>query len=247
MAVPAGGVADGVDDGAGDLEQRSQRELVRMARQRSIRGAYRMRKPELIAALRRAEAIEYADNLDLDAPADAAEPRAQERRREDRERARRRTLLVGVAALAAVTVLVVILVLALAGGGSGSDVGSTKSAGATDYKLVGVTTQDAIGSLASKNGTFVVADIELTPPSGLRPFAPAAPATLVGGDDVTYEPSTEAAGALGSESLANEQVQPGTPTAGKIAFDVPSAAVSGSKLILRDLGGSDQATFTTGL
>jgi hypothetical protein len=235
--------------GAEELEQRTQRELVRLARQRGIRGAYRMRKPELIAALRRAEAIEYADNLSVDGPADelAQEPRAQ-RRRGDRQRARRRTVLIGIAALAALTVLVLVLVLVLGGGGSGSGVGDTKSAGATTYKLLGVTTQDTIGSVRASDGsTFVVADIELTPPSGLRPFAPVSPATLVGGDGVTYEPSAEAAAALGSESLANQQVTPDTPARGKIAFSVPKAAAPGSKLILRDLGGSAQTTFDTGL
>jgi hypothetical protein len=240
MAVRPGGVED--------LEQRSQRELIRLARQSGIRGAYRMRKAELIEALRRAQAIEYADNLKVDGSlADTTEEqREAQRRRAERQRARRRAALIGVAAVAAVAVLVVVLVLVL-GGGSGSDVGATKSAGATTYKLLGVTTQDAIGSLPSHGGTFVVADIELTPPSGVRAFAPVAPATLVGGDGVTYEPSAEAASALGSDSLATKQVKPGTPTAGKIAFDVPPAAVPGSKLILRDLGGAEQATFKTGL
>ena len=240
MAVRAGG--------AEDLEQRSQRELIRLARQRGIRGAYRMRKAELIEALRRAEAIEYADNLKVDGSLDDAtqEQREAQRRRVERERKRRRAAVIAVAAVAALTFLVVVLVLVL-GGGSGSDVGATKSAGATTYKLLGVRTQDAIGSLPSREGTYVVADIELTPPSGLRAFAPVAPATLVGGDGVTYEPSAEAAAALGSDSLATKQVKPDTPTAGKIAFDVPPAAVPGSKLVLRDLGGSDQATFNTDL
>jgi hypothetical protein len=144
-------------------------------------------------------------------------------------------------------VIVVVLALMLRGGGSATGVGDTATAGATSYKLVDVSTQDAIGSVQPEKGTFVVADIELTPPEALQPFASVAPATLVGGDGVTYEPSEEAASALGSESLAGKQVQPGEPTAGKIAFDVPPEALPGAKLALRDLGGSSQTTFDTGL
>jgi hypothetical protein len=239
MAVQTAGVEE--------LERLPQRELVRRARQRGIRGAYRMRKPELIEALRRAEAMEYADNLSVGESLEDGAGERDGQRRQDRHRARRRSALIGVAALAAITVLVVVLVLVLGGGGSGSDVGQTKSAGGTAYKLLSVTTQDAIGSLPSSKGTYVVADIELTPPSGLRPFAPVAPATLVGGDGITYEPSVEAAAALGAESLATKQVKPGTPTEGKIAFDVPPAAVTDTELILRDLGGSAQTSFKTGL
>jgi hypothetical protein len=233
-------------DGAQDLEQLSQRELVRMARKRGIRGAYRMRKAELVEALRRAEAREYADNLKVDVPLeDGAEPRAQ-RRQEDRRRARRRSVLFLAGAVAAVVLIVVVLVLALSGGG-GSDVGATKSAGATTYKLLAVTTQPAIGTLTARNGTFVVADIEVTPPSGVRAFASGPPTTLAGGDGVTYEPPAQAAEALGPGSLANQELKAGATVSGKVGFDVPTSAVTGSKLVLRDLAGSDTATFRTGL
>ena len=234
-------------EGSQELEQLTQRELIRLARRYRVRGAYRMRKPELVEAVRKAQAIEYADNLDLDAPAAGAdEPRVAQRRREDRERSRRRSMLIGVVGLAALTVLVVVLVLVLAGGGSGSDVGSTKSAGATTYKLLDVTTQSTIGTTAAANGSFVIADIEVTPPSAVRAFSPAAPATLRGGGN-SYEPSADGANALGPESLGNQELKPGTTVSGKIAFDVPNDAVKGATVVLRDLAGSDTATFNTGL
>jgi hypothetical protein len=231
-----------VDD-AKELEQLPRRELGRMARERGIRGGSRMRKAELIEALQRQDPTAGPDEADL------TDARATERaaRRAGVERERRRTALIGVAALVALTVIVVALVLMLQGGGSGAGVGDTASAGATTYRLAGVSTADTIGAVRADGGTFVIADIEVTPPEGFRPFAPVAPATLVGGDGVTYEPSAEAAAALGSESLAAKQVQPGAPTAGKIAFEVPAEAVPGAKLTLRDLGGSAQTTFDTGL
>jgi hypothetical protein len=235
-------------EGSQELEQLTQRELIQLARRYRVRGAYRMRKPELITALRKAQAIDYADHLDLEAPAGGAdEPRVAERRQEDRQRARRRSMLIAVVGLAALTVVVVVLVLVLAGGGSGSEVGASKSAGATQYKLLGVTTQSTIGTTAASSGTFVVADVQVTPPDGVRAFAPAAPAALEGGDGNSYQPSADGANALGSQSLGNQELKPGATVSGKIAFDVPNDAVKGAKVVLRDLNGSDTATFRTGL
>jgi hypothetical protein len=237
-------------DGVEDLAQLPWRELARRARERGIKGGSRMRKAELIEALQRQDPTAEANGAgpaDVAGVADGRTTERAARRLRVVERDRRRSALIGGGALAILAVIVVVLALMLRGGGSATGVGDTATAGATTYKLVDVSTQDAIGAVRPSEGTFVVAEIELTPPEALQPFAAVAPAALVGGDGVTYEPSDAAASALGSESLAARQVQPGEQTAGKIAFDVPPEAVPGAKLVLRDLGGSSQTTFDTGL
>lgn len=100
---------------------------------------------------------------------------------------------------------------------------------------------------AEADGEFVIVNLELTNnKDDTKTFSETA-AKVVTTDGKEYETTSDAVLAFGDDGLFLKEVQPDLTTSGKIAFDLPPAKVSGSKLVIEDLYGRGEVTIDLGL
>ncbi len=70
---------------------------------------------------------------------------------------------------------------------------------------------------------------------------------LIGGNGKNYSTSDDAILALDDQSFLLEEIQPDNTETGSLVFDVPKAAVQGSKLQVEDLFSDSKAQIRLGL
>lgn len=94
--------------------------------------------------------------------------------------------------------------------------------------------------------TFVVVEMTLTNKKNETKTFTDAMAKLRGGD-VTFDTTSKAVFAFGDNSLLLKQVQPGLPTRGKLAFEIPTNKVKGAQLVIKDFWSNDEIVVNLGL
>lgn len=102
-----------------------------------------------------------------------------------------------------------------------------------------------LGVQAPAGATYVIVDLEVrNEKDDTRTFSESS-AQLISGDK-EFDPDTDASIAL-EPTIILEEVQPGVPLRGKLAFKVPRAAAAGSTLIVKDFGGNGKVSVPLGL
>jgi Domain of unknown function (DUF4352) len=135
--------------------------------------------------------------------------------------------------------------------GKSGSVGQSLTNAGTTYKVTSVRTADKIGDPdllgARADGTFVIVSLNLTNNKDETKTFTDSSAKLKTSDGKEYETSDKAVLSFGDESLLLKDIQPDLTTRGKLAFDVPSSKLSGSKLVVEDLFGSGEIKVDLGL
>lgn len=93
---------------------------------------------------------------------------------------------------------------------------------------------------------FVVIDLTLTNKKDETKTFNDSTAILHSGG-TKFESTSKALGAFGDQSMIFKEVQPGLPTKGKIAFEVPTGKIKGAQLVIADIWGSGEITINLGL
>lgn len=137
------------------------------------------------------------------------------------------------------------------GDGKSGSVGQSLTNAGTTYKVTSVRTTDKIGDPdllgARADGTFVIVSLNLTNNKDETKTFTDSSVKLKTSDGNEYETSDKAVLSFGDESLLLKDIQPDLTTRGKVAFDVPSSKLSGSKLVIEDLFGSGEIKVDLGL
>ena len=135
--------------------------------------------------------------------------------------------------------------------GKTGSVGQSLTNAGTTYKVTSVRTTDKIGDPdllgARADGTFVIVSLNLTNNKDETKTFTESSVKLKTSDGKEYETSDKAVLSFGDESLLLKDIQPDLTTRGKLAFDVPSNKLSGSKLIVEDIFGSGEIKVDLGL
>lgn len=139
------------------------------------------------------------------------------------------------------------------GGGGGTktaSVGDKLTLKGTTYRVTRVRTAKSLGDSFTKekaNGKFVVVKLSLTN----RKDEPATIAEdnirLIGGNGKNYSVSDDALFAVDDQSFLLEEIQPDNTESGTLVYDVPTRAVSGSKLQVEDFFSESKGRIDLGL
>jgi hypothetical protein len=119
-----------------------------------------------------------------------------------------------------------------------ANVGDKLTLKGTTYQVTDVSTAESLGSSFTKteaNGVFVVVDLTLQNEENEPATVLEENLKLIGGNDSEYSTSTDAALAIDDAFVILEEIQPGVKQSGKLVYDVPPKAVSGSRLQVEDL------------
>lgn len=131
-----------------------------------------------------------------------------------------------------------------------AEVGDTVSLKGTAYKVNSVETAASLGSSFTKteaSGEFVIVDITLTNEESEPATILEDNLRLIGGNGSQYTTSTDAALAVKDAFVILEEIQPGLDQTGKLIYDVPKDAVSGSVLQVQDLFSDSTGEIDLGL
>jgi hypothetical protein len=140
-------------------------------------------------------------------------------------------------------------------GGGGSDdrtgkVGQKVANQGTTHEVTSVQTKTQIGDStfgAHADGTFIVANLDLTNTKDESKTFNESAAHIETADGKSYESSSGAMIQFGDDSLFLKKIQPDLTTHGKLAFDVPKSKVAGSELVIEDVYGRGEVTIDLGL
>lgn len=134
--------------------------------------------------------------------------------------------------------------------GTVARVGDKLTLKGTTYRVTDAETAERVGNQytgATANGRFIVVDIELTNEED-------EPATIlednirvIGGNGSSYSTSDEAIFAFPDQTILLEEIQPGVTESGKLVYDLPPAAVKGSRLQVEDLFSGSTGQIDLGL
>jgi len=139
------------------------------------------------------------------------------------------------------------------GGGSGgkvASVGDRLTLTGTTYQVTKVKTASRVGDQytgTKASGRFVVVTMCLTnrkeEPATISEDA----MRLIGGNGKNYSTSDEAIAAFPDQTFLLEEIQPDNKECGKLVYDIPRGAVSGSKIEVSDLFSDSKGQIKLGL
>lgn len=138
----------------------------------------------------------------------------------------------------------------VAGDAETATVGDTLSLKGTAYTVNSVETTSTVGSGFTKteaNGEFIVIDLTLKNEEDEPATILEDNLKLIGGNGSQYSTSTDASLAVNDAFVLLEEIQPGLKQQGKLIYDVPRSAVSGSVLQVEDLFSDSTGQIDLGL
>lgn len=134
--------------------------------------------------------------------------------------------------------------------GAVAGVGDRLTLKGTTYRVTNARTAKQVGSgytAVTANGAFIIVDLQLTNEES-------EPATIlednirvIGSNGSSYSTSDDAILAFPGQTFLLEEIQPGVTESGKLVYDLPSGAVSGSKLQVEDLFSGSTGEINLGL
>lgn len=137
------------------------------------------------------------------------------------------------------------------GDGEQAGVGDRVTLKGTTYEVTDVERAQTVGdnqfTRVKANGTFVVVRLKLTNKEDEPATISEDNIRLIGGNGKNYSTSDDAILALDDQSLIFEEIQPDVTERGAFVYDVPPAAVSGSKLRVEDFWSDSTAEIDLGL
>jgi hypothetical protein len=103
-----------------------------------------------------------------------------------------------------------------------------------------------LDTTAEQGATFVVVDVTLTNKKDeTKTFTDSTAVLRSGG--VTFKATSKGAFVFGDQDLTVKEVQPGLPTRGKLAFEVPTGKTKGAQLVIEDFWGDGEIVVKLGL
>ncbi len=120
----------------------------------------------------------------------------------------------------------------------------------TTYKVTSVRTAKALGdgyTRVEANGTFLVLNVSLTNGKNKPATILSNALQVIGNNGSSYSTSDDAWLAVSDQLILLEEIQPGLTESGTLVYDLPSDAVAGAQLEVRDLFSSAKGRVKLGL